>query len=128
MSETQQAMESKPVKPRGQRREMVGVVTSDKMMKTVVVVVDRLVRHPTYHRVIRRRSKFMAHDEIGCHVGDKVRIVETRPLSARKRWRVVEVIQTAARPVGVDEGTVGETEVTTEPGRLDSSGQGRGGE
>lgn len=120
MSETQQAIESTPITKRGQRREMVGVVTSDKMTKTVVVVVDRLVRHPAYHRVIRRRSKFMAHDELGCHVGDKVRIVETRPLSARKRWRVIEVIQTAARPVEIDEGTVGETEVTTEPGRLDS--------
>jgi small subunit ribosomal protein S17 len=111
MSETQQAIEAKPVRKRGQRREMVGLVTSDKMMKTVVVEVDRLVRHPQYHRVLRRRSKFMAHDDLGCRVGDKVRIVETRPLSARKRWRVVEVIQSAARPADVG-GIAEEMEVT----------------
>jgi len=113
MSETQQAIEAKPIHKRGQRREMVGVVTSDKMIKTVVVAVDRLVRHPVYHRVVRRRSKFMTHDELGCHVGDKVRIIETRPLSARKRWRVVEVIQTAVRPADVDQETADEMEVTT---------------
>ncbi|MBI3950481.1 MAG: 30S ribosomal protein S17 [Acidobacteria bacterium] len=112
MGETQQAIEAKPKRERGRRGEMVGVVTSAKMMKTVVVVVDRLVRHPKYNRVLRRRSKFMAHDELGCHVGDKVRLVETRPLSARKRWRVVEVVQPAARPVDVS-GVAEEVEVTT---------------
>src|SRR5262245_58549621 len=77
---------------RGRRAEKVGIVTSDKMMKTVVVRVDRLVKHPVYKRYIRKRSKFMAHNEIeGVSTGDQVRIVETRPLSARKRWRVVEV-------------------------------------
>jgi small subunit ribosomal protein S17 len=86
-----------PTKPRGHRHEMVGIVTSDKMQKTVVVTVERLVRHPKYERVVKRRSKFMAHDELGARVGDKVRIMETRPLSARKRWRVVEIIQRAAR-------------------------------
>ena len=77
------------------RQEKVGLVTSDKMQKTVVVRVERLVRHPKYKRYVRQRSKFMAHDEVGAHLGDIVRIVETRPLSARKRWRVVEIVQRA---------------------------------
>ena len=78
---------------RHRRQEKVGLVTSDKMQKTVVVRVERQVRHRKYKRYIRRRTKFMAHDEIGAHIGDIVRIVETRPLSARKRWRVVEIVQ-----------------------------------
>ena len=77
------------------RQEKVGLVTSDKMQKTVVVRVERLVRHPKYKRYVRQRSKFMAHDEIGAHAGDIVRIVETRPLSAHKRWRVIEIVQKA---------------------------------
>ena len=80
---------------KGKRAEKIGVVTSDKMMLTVVVRVDRLVKHPIYRKYIRKRKKFMAHDEKGAKIGDKVRIVETRPLSARKRWRVVEIIQKA---------------------------------
>jgi small subunit ribosomal protein S17 len=84
------------VKPRGRRTEKVGIVTSDKMQKTVVVRVDRLVKHPVYKRYVRKRSKFMAHNEIeGVSTGDQVRIVETRPLSAHKRWRVVEVLRKA---------------------------------
>ena len=82
---------------RGNRAQKVGVVASDKMEKTVVVRVDRLVKHQKYRRYVRRTSKFMAHDEKGAAVGDKVRIVETRPLSARKRWRVVEIIQKAEK-------------------------------
>lgn len=82
--------------PARRRQEKIGLVTSDKMQKTVVVRVERQVRHPKYKRYIRRRTKFMAHDEIGAHIGDTVRIVETRPLSARKRWRVVEIIQRAS--------------------------------
>ena len=82
---------------RGNRAQKVGVVASDKMEKTVVVRVDRLVRHPKYRRYVRRTSRFMAHDETGATIGDKVRIVETRPLSARKRWRVVEIVQKAAK-------------------------------
>jgi small subunit ribosomal protein S17 len=82
---------------RGNRSQKVGVVASDKMEKTVVVRVDRLVKHPKYRRYVRRTSRFMAHDETGASVGDKVRIVETRPLSARKRWRVVEIVQKAAK-------------------------------
>jgi small subunit ribosomal protein S17 len=82
---------------RGNRAERVGVVASDKMEKTVTVRVDRLVKHPMYRKYIKRRKKFMAHDELGATIGDKVRIVETRPLSARKRWRVVEIIQKAEK-------------------------------
>jgi small subunit ribosomal protein S17 len=82
---------------RANRSQKVGTVTSDKMTKTVVVRVDRLVRHRKYRRYVRRTSKFMAHDELGATVGDKVRIVETRPLSARKRWRVMEIVQKAAK-------------------------------
>ena len=82
--------------PKRRRQEKVGLVTSDKMEKTVVVRVERQVRHPKYRRYIRKRSKFMAHDELGAHIGDTVKIVETRPLSARKRWRVVEIVQKAS--------------------------------
>ena len=79
----------------GKRAEKIGVVSSDKMTKTVVVRVDSLVKHPIYRKYVRKRKKFMAHDEKGAKIGDKVRIVETRPMSARKRWRVVEIIQKA---------------------------------
>ena len=82
---------------RAHRSQKVGTVASDKMQKTVIVRVDRLVRHTKYRRYVRRTSKFMAHDELGATVGDRVRIVETRPLSARKRWRVVEIVQKAAK-------------------------------
>ncbi len=82
---------------RGSRAQRVGVVTSDKMTKTVVVRVDRLIKHPKYRRYVRRKKQFMAHDELGSSIGDKVKIVETRPLSARKRWRVVEIVQKAAK-------------------------------
>src|SRR5437764_1170290 len=82
---------------RGNRVQKVGTVSSDKMQKTVVVRVDRQVRHPKYRRYVRRTSKFMAHDELGATIGDRVRIVETRPLSTKKRWRVVEIVQKAAK-------------------------------
>lgn len=82
---------------RAHRSQKVGTVASDKMQKTVIVRVDRSVKHSKYRRYVRRTSKFMAHDELGATVGDKVRIVETRPLSARKRWRVVEIVQKAAK-------------------------------
>jgi small subunit ribosomal protein S17 len=78
---------------RGQRKTREGIVVSDKMEQTVVVAVETRVRHPRYEKVMRRTTKFMAHDaENVCHIGDRVRITETRPLSARKRWRVVEVL------------------------------------
>jgi small subunit ribosomal protein S17 len=82
---------------RGNRVQKVGIVASDKMTKTVLVRVDRLVRHRKYRRYVRRTSKFMAHDDLGSTIGDRVRIIETRPLSARKRWRVVEIVQKAAK-------------------------------
>lgn len=82
---------------RGNRVQKVGTVSSDKMQKTVVVRVDRQVLHPKYRRYVRRTSKFMAHDDLGATVGDRVRIVETRPLSAKKRWRVIEIVQKAAK-------------------------------
>ena len=82
---------------RAHRSQKVGTVSSDKMQKTVVVRVDRLVLHTKYRRYVRRTSKFMAHDELGATVGDKVRIVETRPLSTKKRWRVIEIVQKAAK-------------------------------
>jgi small subunit ribosomal protein S17 len=93
---TDQAVTQKG-RERANRSQKVGTVASDKMTNTVVVRVDRLVRHRKYRRYVRRTSKFMAHDELGATVGDKVRIVETRPLSARKRWRVIEIVQKAAK-------------------------------
>lgn len=90
------ATETPAGEPGHRRQEKIGLVTSDKMTKTVVVRVERQVRHPKYKRYIRRRTKFMAHNEQGAKTGDIVRIVETRPLSARKRWRVVEIIQKAS--------------------------------
>ena len=81
---------------RGIRKSQVGVVTSTAMQKTVAVAVDRLVQHRLYKKTLRKTSKFLAHDENGsCGIGDRVRIVETRPLSARKRWRVVEILAKA---------------------------------
>src|SRR5437667_455379 len=87
-------------KSRGKGTVKVGVVTSDRMTRTVVVKVERLVKHPAYHRFVKRTSTFMAHDERGeCHVGDTVEILECRPLSRRKRWRVRRVIARAVRLV-----------------------------
>ena len=73
------------------RRRMTGIVTSNKMQKTVVVEVTRSFRHPLYKKVVHRSKRVKAHDEIGCQVGDNVQIVETRPLSRDKRW-VIELI------------------------------------
>lgn len=88
----------------GKRQEKVGVVTSTKMQKTVVITVERQMIHPLYRRVVRRSKNFMAHDEKNeCHVGDTVRIEETRPLSSRKRWRVVAVIAKATLVAPVPE-------------------------
>lgn len=80
----------------GHRRVQTGVVTSDAMDKTVVVTVERIGTHPLYKKVVRRRKKYMAHDEDNaCRVGDRVRLEECRPMSARKRWRVAEIVQRA---------------------------------
>lgn len=79
---------------KGRRKSMVGRVVSDKMDKTVVVVVERLRRHPLYKKVIRIRKKFKAHDaDNACQIGDEVRIVESRPLSKEKRWVVEEILK-----------------------------------
>jgi small subunit ribosomal protein S17 len=82
---------------RGKRKVLTGVVVSDKMEKTVVVMVNRLVLHPGYKKYIRKRAKVKAHDEKNeCHIGDKVLLIETRPLSKEKRWRVKEILERAA--------------------------------
>ncbi len=82
---------------RGKRKTLIGVVTSDKMDKTVVVVVNRLVLHPVYKKYVRKRTKVKAHDEKNeCHIGDKVLLIESRPLSKEKRWRVKEIVERAA--------------------------------
>ncbi len=77
------------MKRRGMRRTLVGLVVSDKMDKTVVVRVERLVQDPRYKKYVRRYSKFMVHDESNsCAIGDRVQIIEHRPVSKRKRWKV----------------------------------------
>jgi small subunit ribosomal protein S17 len=82
--------------PRGARKMRVGVVVSDKMQKTVVVQIDRRVPHPTYGKMVTRTKKVKAHDEENsAKTGDTVRIMETRPLSKDKRWRVVEIVERA---------------------------------
>lgn len=84
----------------GRKATKVGVVVAKKMAKTVTVLVERQLRHPLYKKIIKRRKKFLVHDEHErCQVGDLVRIIETRPLSARKRWRVGEIIGAAPQEV-----------------------------
>ncbi len=86
------------MKERGSRRILEGLVVSDKMDKTVVVRVERLVKDPRYQKYVRRYSRFMAHDEAnGCGVGDRVRIIEHRPISKRKRWMVQETVAKATQ-------------------------------
>ncbi|MGI5997130.1 MAG: 30S ribosomal protein S17 [Lutispora sp.] len=81
---------------RGNRKTRIGKVVSDKMDKTIVVAIETLVRHPLYKKTVKRTTKFKAHDENNeCRVGDKVMIMETRPLSREKRWRLVEIIERA---------------------------------
>ncbi|MCS6794337.1 MAG: 30S ribosomal protein S17 [Raineya sp.] len=81
---------------RNARKEKVGKVVSNKMQKSIVVAVERRVKHPIYGKFMKKTSKFMAHDEKNeCNIGDVVRIMETRPLSKRKRWRLVEIIEKA---------------------------------
>ena len=81
---------------RSRRKMRVGKVVSDRMDKTVVVSIERLVSHPMYGRYVRRRAKFKVHDEKNeCRVGDTIRFMETRPLSKDKRWRFIEVIERA---------------------------------
>jgi len=81
---------------RNLRKERIGVVTSNKMDKSITVSVERKVKHPKYGKFIKNTSKFVAHDEKDdCNIGDTVRIMETRPLSKRKNWRLVEIIERA---------------------------------
>jgi small subunit ribosomal protein S17 len=95
------------------KKEKVGRVVSDKMDKTIVVSVERMSRHPLYKRVIRLSTKFKAHDENNeARIGDTVRIIESRPLSATKRWRMVEIVARAAE--GATEPVVAEEEATSE--------------
>ena len=84
------------MKKRGMNRQVVGTVVSDKMDKTVIVVTDRLVKHQTYKKYVKRRTKFVAHDESNrCNIGDKVLISESRPISKSKRWRVSDIVKKA---------------------------------
>lgn len=79
---------------RNMRKVRIGKVVSDKMDKTAVIVIDNLVRHPLYGKIMKRSKKFKAHDEENqCRVGDKVRVMETRPLSKDKRWRIIEILE-----------------------------------
>lgn len=79
---------------RNLRKERIGVVVSNKMEKTIVVSVKRKMKHPIYHKFVNRTSKFYAHDDTNtCSIGDTVKIMETRPLSKSKRWRLVEIIE-----------------------------------
>lgn len=81
---------------RKQRKTKVGVVTSNKMEKTITIAVERRLQHPIYGKFVKKTTKFMAHDENQhCQIGDMVRIMETRPLSKNKRWRLVEVLEKA---------------------------------
>ena len=89
----------------GRRKQREGIVVSDKMQKTVIVVVERLVKHGKYHKYLRQRARYKAHDEKNqCRVGDKVRIIESRPLSHDKRWAVQAIL---ARKEGAGEALVG---------------------
>jgi len=96
------------------RRRMTGVVTSNKMTKTVVVEITRVYRHPLYRKVIHSSKRVKAHDEIGCQIGDKVQIVETRPLSRDKRWMVENVIKKEIRTADAGVAEVATVDVKTE--------------
>ncbi len=83
-------------KTRGKRKERIGLVVSDKMQSTIVVSVERKVKHLMYGKFMKKNKKFMAHDAEGqAHIGDTVRVMETRPLSKNKRWRLVEILEKA---------------------------------
>ncbi|HEY7716472.1 MAG TPA: 30S ribosomal protein S17 [Candidatus Binatia bacterium] len=86
---------------RGLTKERAGLVVSDRMQKTVVVSVERTVMHPKYKKILRRRTRVKAHDEKSeCHVGDRVLIVECRPLSRDKRWRISKILERAETAAG----------------------------
>ena len=95
-AETAAGQGDQAVQPRGYRKTREGYVVSDKMDKTVVVAVEDRVKHPKYGKILRRTKKYKAHDEKNaCGVGDRVLLIETRPLSATKRWRVAEILEKA---------------------------------
>ncbi|UYN91574.1 MAG: 30S ribosomal protein S17 [Anaerolineales bacterium] len=79
------------------RRQIEGVVTSNKMQKTVVLRTTRSFRHPVYGKVVEAQHKLVAHDELGCKIGDTVRVIESRPLSKTKRWVVVEIVNSSVK-------------------------------
>jgi small subunit ribosomal protein S17 len=107
------AMTEGPASVQGKRKTKVGRVVSDKMDKTIVVSVERLTRHRLYKRVIRLTTRFKAHDETNdAHIGDTVLIEESRPLSATKRWRLIEVVQRAGDHGGPGEVLSDEAEVS----------------
>jgi len=85
------------------RRRMTGVVTSDKMNKTVIVQVERTFRHRLYKKVVHSQKRVMAHDELGCQLGDHVRIIESRPISKNKKWVVEEILR---RDIAAGEGEI----------------------
>jgi small subunit ribosomal protein S17 len=95
------------------RRRMTGVVTSNKMQKTVVVEITRVFRHPLYRKVVHSSKRVKAHDEIGCQIGDQVQIVESRPLSRDKRWVVESVLKKEIRTADTGVADLN-TEVNTE--------------
>ena len=120
-------MSAVEMRTRAKRKEKVGRVVSDKMDKTIVVSVERLSRHRLYKRVVRLTTKFKAHDEANeARLGDTVRIEESRPLSATKRWRMIEIVQRAGE--GATDTVAGEEPETSEaihmaahPGRVDAA-------
>lgn len=90
------AKEVRAVEERARRKVKIGYVVSDKMDKTIVVKIEDFIRHPLYGKRVKRTKKFKAHDELNtCGIGDKVKIMETRPLSRDKRWRLVEIMEKA---------------------------------
>lgn len=98
MTESSAAQDAAPraAKSRGRRKMREGLVVSDKMDKTVVVAIEDRVKHPLYGKIMRRTNRLKAHDEQNvCGVGDRVSLMETRPMSATKRWRIVEIVEKA---------------------------------
>ena len=95
-TETTKSPETQDTQDRNRRKTRVGKVVSDRMDKTVVVSIERLVKHPTVGRYVRKRTKFKVHDENNeCRIGDTIRFMETRPMSKEKRWRFVEFVERA---------------------------------
>ena len=106
----------------GQRKVKIGVVTANKMNKTIVVRVERIEKHPRYGKYVKRWTRFWAHDETGlAQVGDKVRIIETRPLSKRKRWRLVDIIEGGRAPIPSVQAAAGFSQSASEVEKQDNT-------